>query len=287
MFNSFEYLAPRSWEEACGFLREHAKDAVAMAGGTDLLVRMRERILQPKYIVDIKALPGFIGISATPGGGLSIGAATPLNQIARSAEVQNSFPILAEAAHSVGSYQVRNRASIGGNLCNASPAADTAPALLVLDAAVRLTGPGGSSRQVPLKEFFVGPGKTVLQPGELMATVEIPPLLAGAAGAYLKLARTKAVDLSQVSVAVLALATGEVRIALGAVAPTPVRASQAEDLCRGRRLDNQVIQEVLAATVAAVSPIGDLRASREYRLEMVEVLTRRALGRAMAALGGN
>ncbi|MEW6661092.1 MAG: FAD binding domain-containing protein [Bacillota bacterium] len=285
MFQPFHYLAPHSLAEACTFLREHAGQAVPMAGGTDLLVRMHDRQLKPVYVVDIKKIPGLNGISPRDDSGLTIGACTPLNAIARHQLIREHYTLLAQAAHSVGSYQIRNRATIGGNLCNASPAADTAAPLLALNAIALIAGPD-SRREVLLQDFFNGPGQPVLAPGELLTAVKLPPLPPGSASAYCKLMRTKAVDLSQVGVAVVFAGQG-LRIALGAVAPTPIRATEAETLAAGRPLAEIDIQAVARAAANSASPIGDIRASREYRLEMIEVLTTRALTELFTQLSLN
>ncbi len=275
MFQPFQYLAPHTLAEACAFLRDNAGKAMAMAGGTDLLVRMHDRHWNPAYVVDIKKIPGLTGITVNGDGGITIGAATTLNAIARHPAITARYTVLAEAAHVVGSYQVRNRATIGGNICNASPAADTAASLLALEAMVSITGPDGE-RRVPLAEFFTGPGKTVLVPGELVTTIELPTLPAGSVSTYRKLMRTRAVDLSQVGLAVV-VAGGAVRIALGAVAATPIRATGAEALLAGRSMPDLDIPAIAREVAAAASPISDLRASREYRLHMIEVMARRAL----------
>lgn len=286
---AFEYLRPGSFAEASRLLVEHGTQAKVLAGGTDLIVRMRDHVISPRYVVDIKGIPGGDSIVANAGG-VVIGFAATLNSIASSPLIRENYPILAEAAHSVGSCQVRNRATLAGNLCNASPAADTAPALLVLGATVLVTGPKGD-REIPIGEFFTGPGRTVLEPGEIVKAISIPDL-GESRGCYIKHSRRKAVDLATVGVAVLAVGkpgNTNVRIALGAVAPTPIRATKAEAIL-GETLSEGAIDRAAAAAAEAASPITDLRGTKEYRTEMIGVLTRRALrsvlGHALTVKGG-
>lgn len=273
---AFDYLKPASFAEASRLLVKHGARAKILAGGTDLIVRMRDHVLTPGCVVDIKGIPGGDTIEAGAEG-VTIGFAATLNAIASSTVIKENYFVLSEAAHSVGSYQVRNRATLAGNLCNASPAADTAPALLVLEASVLTTGPKGD-RKIPIGEFFTGPGRTVLEPGEIVKAVNIPAP-GSSRGCYIKHSRRKAVDLATVGVAVLAVEKAggtEVRIALGAVAPTPIRAAKAEAILAGDHSD-EAIDRAAAAAADEASPITDLRGSKAYRTEMIRVLTRRAL----------
>ncbi len=233
---SFEYVRPRTVADAVSLLQEHGDAARLLMGGTDLFPRLRDGVLGPKVLVDVKHLPGMRDIDYSRQAGLTIGAAVTMNALAHHPDVQAHYPLLAEAAESVASYQIRNRATLGGNLCNASPCADTSPATLVLEAEFILYGPEGQ-RSVRASEFFVGPGQTVLQPDELMTAIHFPPLPDDAAGRYLKLGRCKSGDLALVGVAVLgfpnaaqgAAACGYgFRIGLGSVAPVPLRALEAE-----------------------------------------------------------
>ena len=284
MWNEFEYLVPRSWTEACSFLAANPHTAKVLAGGTDILVRCREGHLEPEYLVDIKNLPGAREISETEGGGISIGAATPLNQIERFLQDRPGFAALRQAVHSVGSYQVRNRASLGGNICNASPAADSAPALLILGATLSIVGLRGE-RSLPLGDFFLGPGKTALEQGEVVKSIELPFLVDGAASVYIKTARTKAVDLALVGVAALLRPDRRLRIALGAVAPRPLLVSAVEEWRPQAGWTEEALEKVVAEVVSAASPITDLRATAGYRSHMVAVQTRRALAELLGAVG--
>jgi CO/xanthine dehydrogenase FAD-binding subunit len=278
----FDYVRARSKEDAVDLALEAGPDSRFLAGGTDLFVRMYDRQLRPKTLIDVKEIEGINGIECQNGQGLSIGAASPLNLLARDDFIRSKYGLLAQAARSIGSLQVRNRASIGGNICNASPAADTAPALLVYEAEVETWGPR-NTRLIPIHRFFTGPGMTVLEHGEFVYKIRIPEPDARSCGVYLKLGRTNSVDLSVVSVACLALAGGEVRIALGAVAPTPIRVREAESILLGTRDEEAIALAASLAREMAV-PISDVRAGNEYRLEMVEVLAKNAIRQALTGL---
>lgn len=282
--HQFEYVKAQNLAEARALLAENGEKARVLAGGTDLIVRMVDKIWKPELVIDIKGL-GLDYIREIPGYGLAIGAAATLNEIIGHPLVQEHVPILAEGAHAVGSCQIRHRATIGGNLCNASPLADTAPALLVLDAVMVVEGE--TERMIPVQEFFAGPGKTTLGRGELLKEIRIPFPAAHSKGIYYKHARTKAVDLAAVGVAIFALKTGEIRLALGAVAPTPVRAKKVEAYLAGKALSSEVIEEILPLVLEDISPITDIRASREYRQEIACVLVKRGLLEMQNFLQGN
>jgi len=233
-------------------------------------------------VVDVKHLPGMREVRYDPAEGLSIGAATTLNEVARHPAVRAHYPLLAQAAEQVASYPLRNRATLGGNLANASPAADTAPAVLLLEGRMVLHGPGGE-REVPAGDFFLGPGKTAMLPGEFLSAVRFPPLPAGARGTYLKLGRTRAGDLALVGVAVLGFPDATApsgyrfRIGLAAVGPTPLRACAAEEVLAANPPGEQSFARAAEEAMRASSPIDDVRASAAYRRAMVRNLTRRAL----------
>lgn len=277
---NFEYVVPGSIKEACQFLVEHGADARIFNGGTDVVIRVRDGHWNPKYLVDIKRIPALKELAYDDVNGLTIGATVTLNQLGSLEAVHQYYPVLIEGAHVVGSLQVRNRGTLVGNICNASPLADTAPALLVYGADVTIANVDGE-RVVPIQEFFVGPGKTVVQPGEIVTKVTIPPVHNGE-GKYFKHARRKAVDLSSVGVAVLVVGkdgnhVDEVRIALGAVAPTPVRAKHAEALLQNATVTPELLEQVKEAIGNDISPISDIRASKEFRLEISKVLTKRGI----------
>ena len=278
----FEYLKPDSIKEIISILSQFGEKAQILNGGTDLIVEMRDKIIQPEYLVDIKAIPQLDRIIYSKQDGLNIGAAITLNEISDSKVVQTHYPILAGACKTVGSYQVRNRATLVGNICNASPAADTAPPLLVLEAKVNIIGPTGE-KIVPINQFFTGVKKNILKKGEIVISLTIPPIKDKWSGVYLKQGRKKEVDLATVGVAVVCIRY-EVRIALGAVAPVPVRAFKTEELLKGKIIDEPLLEKAGESALTEVSPISDIRSSQEYREEIIKVLVRRAI---LQAKGGH
>lgn len=285
----FDYSKPASLEEAVAILTTHNGAARPFAGCTDLLIRIERGFVHPQIVVDIKDLPGMTDLLVVRNGDLRIGAAVTMNQVALSPMVQSGWPLLAEGCASVASYQLRNRATVGGNLCNASPAADSAPALICYGASAHIFGPDGH-RRLPLEQFFLGPGKTALQRGELLTGVTVP-FVRGAAGHFLKLGRTAVGDISLMNVAVLgwpdsaAPSGSSWRIALGSVAPTVIRAPEAERLLS---LDTSPagLEAASQAAAAAARPIDDIRATAAYRTDMVRVLTRRGVERVLAEISG-
>jgi carbon-monoxide dehydrogenase medium subunit len=277
----FDYVKPKTLANASAFMVEHDGEARLYAGGTDLLILMKDGSITPRYVVDIKEIPGLQDFSFDEAAGLTIGAAASLNAVASSPIIREKFGLLAEAVETVGSYQVRNRATIGGNISNASPSADTVPALLVLGAMAWVFG-GGEEKAVPLDAFFTGPGETVLGSGDILTSIQVPFPPAGSAYRYLKLGRVRAADLALVGVAVLGFPQAGnpsgygFRIALGAVAPTPIRAPEAEATL-AESVDDEAIEKASLAAMRTAKPVSDVRASAEYRSAMVRVLTRRGI----------
>lgn len=284
----FDYIKPQTLEEASSFLLAHNGAARPMAGMTDLLIRIERGFVHPQVVVDIKDLPGMHDLLVVRNGDLRIGAAVTMNEVALHPMVQDGWPLLAEGCQSVASYQLRNRATVGGNLCNASPAADSAPALYCYGASVHIFGPDGQ-RTLPLEQFFLGPGKTALQRGELLTAVTVPAPARGSAGHFLKLGRTAIGDISLMNVAVLgwpdsaAPSGSSWRIALGSVAPTVIRAPETERLLS---LDTSPagLDTASLAAAAAARPIDDIRATAAYRTDMVRVLTRRGVERVLTEM---
>ena len=278
----FDYVKPTSLAEASRLLAEHSDEACPFMGGTDAFVRIRDGFISPQTMVDVKHLPGMRDILYDERTGLMIGAAATMNAVARHPEIQDHYTLLAEAANSVASYQVRNRATIGGNLCNGSPAADTAPATLVLGGRMVLYGPDGE-REVPAEAFFLGPGKTAVQAGELMTAIRFPVPPAGSGGKYLKLGRNKIGDLSIVGVAIFGFPDGAApsgyrfRVALASVAPVPLRALAAEDVLAANSPGEETFTLAAEKAAEAATPIDDVRASAAYRKSMVRNLTLRGL----------
>jgi len=279
---SFDYVRARTPNEVIHLLGEHGEAVRLMMGGTDLLVRMRQGDVRPQFVVDVKHLPGMRDIRFDEAHGLMVGAAVTMNQLAGHADVRDHYSLLADAARSVASYQLRNRATLGGNLCNASPCADTAPATLVLDGRVCLYGPGGE-REVAATEFFLGPGKTAMRPGEFMTAIRYPLPPFDSAGRYLKLGRSKLGDLSLVGVAILgfpeeASPSGyRFRICLGSVAPIPLLAREAEAVLATRPPCEETFALAAEKAMETAMPIDDVRAGAVYQKAMVRTLTLRGL----------
>jgi carbon-monoxide dehydrogenase medium subunit len=281
----FEFLNPSSLPEALGLLKQFGGKAKAIAGGTDLVVQMKNKLVTPEWVINLLNVPELTGMNKD-GNGLRIGALVKHAALENSPLLREGWGILASAAHKVGSPQVRHLGTLGGNLCNASPAADTAPALLVLEAEVTLVRQDGE-RRIPLESFFTGPGLTVLKGDEILKEIFIPEIQGNSSWAYLKLGRRKSLDLALVSVAVLLTldpVTGicrRARVALGAVSPTPMRARKAENFLEGKKLEESVIGEAGKIAQRECCPISDVRASAEYRKEMVMVIVERALKKSV------
>jgi carbon-monoxide dehydrogenase medium subunit len=273
----FEYLIPASLNEASQFLASHATEARPFMGGTDCLVRMRDGLLPMKTMVDVKPLEGMKEIKFDAAKGLTIGAAVPMNTVARHPDVRKHYPLLAQAAETVASYQLRSRATICGNICNASPAGDTIGACLTMGGVLTVHGVGGF-RQEPLSKFFLGPGKTVLIPGDIVTAITLPLLPNKSAGKYRKLGRNTLSDLSIVGVTVFGYvdttaASGlRFKLALASVAPVPFVPVKAEEILAGKAITAETIQEAGQAAMDAVTPIDDVRGSARYRKYMVRNL---------------
>jgi CO/xanthine dehydrogenase FAD-binding subunit len=278
----FEYVRPETLAEASRFLCQRPDEARPFLGGTDVFVRMRDGFLTPKFLVDVKNLDGTNELHFDPKAGLTLGAAVNMNRVIASPEVQAHYPLLAEACRSVASYQLRTRATVVGNICNASPAGDTIGACLVFDGILHIHGIGGPRRE-PLSTFFLGPGKTTLKPGDVVTAVHLPLPPKDCTGMYLKLGRNKLSDLSIVGVTVLGHPDSSValgfrfRIALASVAPVPLVATQAEKLLVERAVTPASIGEAARLACEASAPIDDVRSSARYRKRMVRNLTERAL----------
>jgi carbon-monoxide dehydrogenase medium subunit len=286
---SMEYFEPRSVSEALSVLAKHGAEAKIIAGGTDVMVDIKFKE-EPGGLVNIKKIPGLSGISGN-GAGVRIGPLTTIREIETSALVRDKLPVLWEAAHQFASLQVRNTATIGGNICRASPSGETLAPLLVLDAKAKLVFSDGE-KIIPFTSFFQGPGKSSAGNNGLLTEIEISYPPANSKGAYLKHAVRGAMDIAMVGVAVLMTTDSgknnvqDVRIGLGAVAPTPVRAAKAEALLRGKPLTASLVREAAALAASESSPIDDQRSSAEYRRWIVEALTRKGLEQTWKAAAG-
>ncbi len=277
----FDYIAPKTVYAALAALREEEGVARLLAGGTDLIPRLKKREMPaPRYVVDLKCVPDLGRVAFDESAGLRIGPLATIAAVARSAEVRERYPHLAQAASRMASPQVRNRGTIAGNVCSAVPSADSAPPLLASGAYAAIKSLRGE-RTVDLDQFFIGPRKTVLGPDEMLFEIRLPAPSPNSRGVYLKLSPRHSMDLAVVGVAASGVLEGgvckEIRIALGAVAPTPVRAPVAEGMLLGRKITPALIDEAAKNTVNQCTPIDDHRASQEYRCDMVYVLARRAL----------
>jgi carbon-monoxide dehydrogenase medium subunit len=276
-----DYHRPRDVEEA-RVLAAELPEARYIAGGTDLLVLMKEGAVRPGALVSLRAIPELAGV--TQGEETRIGALTPFADLQAQPELGARFPVLHEALRTLGTPQIRSVATIGGNLCNAAPCADSALPLLLLGARVRVLRAGGAT-EVPLESFFLGPGETVLEPGDLLTDILVPAPPAGdLVGAFLKHRRVHA-DLALVSVAVLLQLAGDTcrcaRVAAGSVAPTPVRLTAVERHLEGEALTRSVRTRAGELAQEAIAPISDVRATADYRRELTAVLVERALERAL------
>ena len=274
----------RTIEEACKLFFESGDEASLLAGGTDLIPKLKQKLIRPKAVINLKKIPGLDFVKADGVSSVSIGTLVHIADIAVHPLLQERFPVLCVAARSIGSMQVRNLATLGGNLCNASPSADMVPGLLVLDARVKVAGPSGS-REFPLEDLFAGPGKMNLAKGEILTEVRIPFPSAHTRQIYLKHSIRRAMDIALVGVAV-ALSFDDrtkvchkARVAFGAVAPTPVRAKKAEEKLVGKKVEEFSLESVGEIAAKEVAPISDVRGSANYRLEMVKELTIEAIKR--------
>jgi CO/xanthine dehydrogenase FAD-binding subunit len=280
---AFDYLAPKTIDEALSLVAQY-KDARLIAGGTDLIPQLKQREIKlPTHIIDLKNIPGLDYIEYDKTKGLAIGALATIKAVIDSTVIRNKFNVLRQAAESMASPQVRNRGTIAGNICNAVPSADSAAALLALEAKLKLVG-AKAERTVAIEDFITGPNQTVIK-DEILTEIQIPTPPPNSKGVYLKLGPRRAMDLAIVGVAVLVVADKgkfkDARIALESVAPTPIRAKKAEAVLKGQIFDDKLIEKAADVAANEASPIDDHRASAEYRREMVKVLTRRAIERAI------
>lgn len=280
----FEYTAPSTLREAVKLLSEKGESARVLAGGTDLLVQMRARRHQPERIVDVKAIPEVNELSISARKGLRIGAAVPCHRIYNDEAVKEQFAGLTDATMIIGGIQIQGRATLGGNLCNASPSADSIPALIAYGAEAEIIGPEGK-RKLPVEEFCTGPGSNVLQPGEMLVALRIP-VPKGTSGAhYLRFIPRNEMDIAVVGAGAFVELAGRgksrtfksARIALAAVAPTPLLVSEAAASLVGQPVTQESIEAAANIAKEAARPISDMRGPAEYRRHLVGVLTKRAL----------
>jgi len=277
----FEFFEPRSLEEAMRLL--DTPRSKVMAGGVDLVLKMRLRQVLPDAVISLQKIPGLDYIESNPAG-LRWGTLASLRQIEMSPLVRRNWPVLYEAVHQIASVQTKTMGTAVGNLCVATPASDIAPALLVLDAQVKIVGLS-FEKVVPMENFFIGVGRTILEPNEIVTEIFVPGTPGGTGSGFLKSAKT-ADDIAKVNCAVTLTVRDKIckdaRIALGSVAPTPIRVKEAEQALRGQRLDETMVARAAEAAAEAVKPISDIRSTAQYRIEMVRVLVKDALVKAAA-----
>jgi carbon-monoxide dehydrogenase medium subunit len=282
---NYEYFEPKTLKEAVGLLVKYKRGARLLAGGTDLMIEMKGSYVKPKYLINLKKIKGLDKISYSKKEGLSIGSLVTWTNILSSKPIHQYYPILRETASLIGCPQIRNMGTIGGNICHASPSADSAPALMVYSAQCMIAG-HGKNRAIPIEEIFSGVQKISLKQGEILTGFHIPTPDTESKGCYLKFSPRRAMDLPIVGVGVLVTASNgtfqDVRIALGAVAPTPIRAKKAERFLSGKPIDDDTIRKAAEEAVMESKPITDMRASREYRLGLVKELTYRAIKQSIA-----
>ncbi len=277
MSSRFEYIEASSLAEASRLLLKHKDNAALLAGGTDLLVNMRNGNLRPQYVIALHRLDEMKGLSPLPHGGVRIGALATLGEVASHELVQTHYQALHDAILTVGSPQIRNVGTVAGNICNASPAADTAPPLLIFNALVNIAGPDGG-RVLPVQDFFKGPGQTALDDGEIVESIDLPPVSEHAASCYLKQGRTRGMDLALAGVGALVYGKEKARLAFASVAPTPLRIKTVDKILSDAPFESSNIERALGAALEAIQPVSDVRASKEYRTAMTAVLMKKALG---------
>ena len=287
--HAFDYRAPQTVEDAVTLLGTDG--ARPLAGGTDLIVQLRRADRQAALLVDVKRIPELSDISFDPAGGLSLGAAVACADIAEHPQIAATYPALADAARLIGGTAIRSRATVGGNLCNAAPSADAIPVLLVLDAVCIVRGPSGT-RSVRAADFCTGPGATVLKPGELLVSFRLPPPGPGSGARYLRFIPRGEMDIAVVGAACMIRleqpgdTIAEARVALAAVAPTPLEVPGASDALVGRPAGEQAFEQAARAAGDAARPISDQRGTAALRTHLAGVLVRRALGDALRRARG-
>jgi len=281
----FDLVLPNSLDDCLKILAERGPQAKLLAGGTDLLPQMKNGVLKPALVVDLSGISRIRQVQNSNGQGLRIGAAVTARELEVNPAVRGAYLSIAESAAMVGSLQVRNLATVGGNLCNAAPSADMAPPLIALEAQAVIAGPRGE-RRVPMADFFTGVRQTVLAPNELLVELIVPPPGAHSGGQYLRHTPRRELDIAVVGVASqLTMTDGrctKARIALASVAPTPVRATAAERSLEGQAVTPDAIERAATLAIEAAKPISDQRGSIEFRKHLVRVLTRRTLTTALA-----
>lgn len=283
---AFDYVRAKSVDEVVSLLSQNGDQARVLSGGTDLLVALREGRRQAKVVIDVKALPETAQIEYTAAGGLKFGASVPCHRLYENEEVAAAYPGLMDAAHLIGGTQIQGRASIGGNLCNASPAADSIPSLIAQKATLTIVGPNGT-REIPVEELCVAPGRTSLENGEFLVSISLPPVTPGSGAAYLRFIPRNEMDIAVVGAGAWVQLDEsrqnfvEARVSLGAVAPKPLFVQAAGDSLAGKAVNAENIEAAAKIAQDAATPISDMRGTAEYRKHLSAVMARRAIENAV------
>lgn len=279
----FKYFKPGSIKEAVGLLSQR-KDALVLAGGTDLVCNLKDGIASPGALIDIKGIANLGGITFK-GKKLTIGALVTFSDLLKSEVIREHFPLIMEMAKTVGSVAIRNRATVVGNICSAVPCMDSAPVLSVYEAEIQVTGPNGG-RTIPVSKWFKDSRKTAIRKSEIVTSISVPLPAEKHAGCFVKLGRYSGEDLAQANVALLVLPGSRYRVAFGSVAPVPVRAQKIEKVLNGNPLDDERLSAAKDLIPEEISPITDIRATREYRMHMCKVMFERGIRAAVQRLDG-
>ena len=274
-----EIHQPETQQEICSSLMKYKDSAILHAGGTDMLVRLRNGLINPACIIDLSKVDSLKSFEVLSNGGILIGAMVTISALSSHSVIQSKYQALHEALQSIGSLQIRNRATLVGNICNASPAADSVPALLTYDGKANIRGCNGV-RSLYIEDLITGPGETSLAPDEFVESIELPEPNCNGSSAYMKIGRRKAVDCSIVGVAVRLGIDKNVRVAFGAVTAKPIRAHSIEKILSGRKWDNNLIEHAATLVRSEIMPIDDIRASKEYRADMSVVLFKKVFDMA-------
>ena len=288
----FEYAAPSSVDDAVSILAENGNDARILAGGTDIIAQLKENRRRLKVLVDIKKIPEANELSYDPGSGLHMGAAVPCYQTYEDAEIHAAYPCLTDSTQLIGSIQIQSRATVAGNLCNSSPAADTIPALIALNATAKVVGPNGS-RDVAAQDFCTGLGQNVMENGEMVVSIHIPAPEANSGGFSLRFIPRNEMDIAVANAAAYVVLSDDkksfvsARLAVGAVAPTPLYLEAAGDLLAGKEVTDEIIEEAAEIAREAANPITDMRGTVEQRVHLAGVLSRRAIKGAVERAKGS
>ena len=286
----FEYLSPRTVPDALALLKKHGEKAKVLAGGTDLISQMKWGEYKPAYVIALSRIPGLGKIEYDKESGLRLGALCRIAQIEKSEVIRRHYPLLSQAASVLASMEIRNRGTLGGNLCTAAPSADMPPSLLVLNANAVIAS-NDRERTLPIESFFSGPKKTVLNHDEILVRLEVPPMKPNSAGEYVKFGRRGAMEIAMIGVAALLTIEQkdrrciDAKLAFASAAPTPIRAREAERTLIDKKLDSEIIEAAAQTASEETSPRTSWRTTEEYRSDLIPVLTRRAIQTALDKIG--